>query len=734
MVHSQINKQLVYDEDSEIEKKDHNFTPLKYPIEISFDDSCEEELVVKFYITFGKKNERFLKSHHIIYYPIYLIVGQTVVSKIGVLEIEPEQESRVVDDEDNIDPEKLQTLPLFFSFLSESYLSLKNAIVTSMDSDDDDEDDDDEDKQSVVSDDSVVIITGKSQNSDSLPRIPLGSEPPPGGSTLDGFAVLRNPSTDEDDMFDIPNSKLGSRNQPESSSEKSFFTTDTSVKMPKTLVEETKHMAEKNKSEYQESAKNEWIENYMRNNHYGIQDNEGGGDCLFAVIRDAFQEIGKMTTIEALRELLSAEATDDIFQQYRTVYLAMEDGIVENDKEMKTLMSMIKEYKRRTRSPQTFTKTEHTDILEQARKATNRMENLKNENKENAEFLRYNFGFMKHIDSLNTFQEYIKTSKFWADGWAISTLEHKLNVKLIVLSEESFQEGSLDSVLNCGEASQVLQKRGKFAPDYYIMTSYSGVHYKLITYKDRKIFDFAEIPYDIKVLVLNKCMERNSGIFYLIQDFRNLKSKIGLNPDEGEPDTNDDVDDEYLGSLYDPEIIFVLDSHAPIKKEPGTTAQGEHIPADKKRSFMKLSKIKSWRRKLHDSWTDAPFTVDGKRWASVEHYYQGAKFRKHYPDFYMKFSLDSPDSDFNKEVVEAKIAGRKSHNKYRSDKITIDPDFYDGERNHQERQLALKSKFESNLDLKEILLLTQSAKLVNFVRQSPPEIDMDIMNLRRTYQ
>jgi len=34
------------------------------------------------------------------------------------------------------------------------------------------------------------------QNSDSLSRIPSGSEPPEGGSTLDGFAVLRNPSTD----------------------------------------------------------------------------------------------------------------------------------------------------------------------------------------------------------------------------------------------------------------------------------------------------------------------------------------------------------------------------------------------------------------------------------------------------------------------------------------------------------------------------------------------------------
>ena len=52
MVHSQINKQLVYEENSDIEKKDHNFQPLKYPIEMSFDDECDAQTSVKFYITF----------------------------------------------------------------------------------------------------------------------------------------------------------------------------------------------------------------------------------------------------------------------------------------------------------------------------------------------------------------------------------------------------------------------------------------------------------------------------------------------------------------------------------------------------------------------------------------------------------------------------------------------------------------------------------------------------------
>ena len=66
-----------------------------------------------------------------------------------------------------------------------------------------------------------------------------------------------------------------------------------------------------------------WIEKFSKNNNFGIIDNEGGGDCLFATIRDAFQQIGKITTIDKLRYKLSMELTDDIFENYRNLYIAV---------------------------------------------------------------------------------------------------------------------------------------------------------------------------------------------------------------------------------------------------------------------------------------------------------------------------------------------------------------------------------------------------------------------------
>ena len=34
-----------------------------------------------------------------------------------------------------------------------------------------------------------------------------------------------------------------------------------------------------------------WIEEYYHNDYYDIKDNEGGGDCFFCAIRDAFNSI-----------------------------------------------------------------------------------------------------------------------------------------------------------------------------------------------------------------------------------------------------------------------------------------------------------------------------------------------------------------------------------------------------------------------------------------------------------
>ena len=186
---------------------------------------------------------------------------------------------------------------------------------------------------------------------------------------------------------------------------------------------------------------------------------------------------------------------------------------------------------------------------------------------------------MKNIDNLDKFKDYIRTSAYWADSNTISILEFKLNLKFIILSEASFNENDKDSVLKCGELHPKIQKNGIFTPDAYIICSYSGDHYKLVSYKKKKIFAFREIPYDIKNLIINKCLEKNSGTFSLIEDFRNLKIKFGFIPDD--IDNDEDDEDNFISNFgsYDPNVTFMFHSNSYNKKIPGT-GSGESIPKD----------------------------------------------------------------------------------------------------------------------------------------------------------
>ena len=256
--------------------------------------------------------------------------------------------------------------------------------------------------------------------------------------------------------------------------------------------------------------------------------------------------------------------------------------------------------------------------------------------------------------------------------------------------------------------------------------------FKLATYKDKRLLRFSEVPYDIKVLVINKCMEQNAGPFYLIQDFRNMKTQLGLNPNEGEPDSDDDLNED---SLLDKDTTFVFHSHA-SGRPPAGKGSGEKIPDAKLHEFNLLNKERDWRKKLDDSWP-APFMIDKKRWSTVEHYLLGAQYKKGFPDFYHQFSLDS-GTDFAKDLALAKIAGGKTGKTkdrvLRESKVKVDPDFFGlgvNPRHVEERRIALHAKFTQNMDLLKMLKETKQAKLVKFVRGRRGEPDEQLMKLRK---
>jgi len=679
MVSSKINKEINYVENKNIDLEDKGYHSNLYEIYI-------EDIPI--IIALGKQKYTY-QSKKVLFYPIYLIIKNKIKAQIGVYEITSGQALNVLDEDGDIDLHKMGK-PLLYSFVNETFIE---KIIQNQEKEQKKEEKNEE-------------------------RRTLKNE-------LEEIDVIE---TDENDIITLklPQDKLSKEKEKAVKLTKDgIFEIDTHMKQPALLKEETDEDAMNIKKDFKKSASNKWIENFFKNNYYSIQENDGAGDCFFYVVRDAFKQIGHDTTVQKLRALLAKELTDEVYQEHRTLYLGFQNEIIELDNELVEMQKTNAEYKKRVKK--TDSKKEQEQIIIQAKRLQEEYKNKMKERKETVALQKEYVGYMSDIDTIDKFRAYIQTSRFWADAWAISTLERLLDVKFIIFSQESFKSGDLDGVLNCGDFNKKIEDSGAFSPKYYIMTTYTGNHYELLTYQHKRIFMFKEIPYDIKILIINKCLEKNSGIYYLIQDFRNLKGQLGLDPELGRLEEEDDDESD----LYDSKVILRYHFNSNDKPFPGQ-GLGETIPKNKIQNYTILEKNTDWRRKLHDTWNKGIFELDNHRWASVEHYVQGSKFKNGFHDFYLLFSLDS-ESEFCEDPGLAKIAGeggKKNGKLLRPKETKIDADYHLG-RYEKEREDAVYAKFSQNEDLKQLLLSTHDALLSEYIRRQPRKPDIILMNVRR---
>jgi predicted NAD-dependent protein-ADP-ribosyltransferase YbiA (DUF1768 family) len=149
------------------------------------------------------------------------------------------------------------------------------------------------------------------------------------------------------------------------------------------------------------------------------------------------------------------------------------------------------------------------------------------------------------------------------------------------------------------------------------------------------------------------------------------------------------------------------------------------------KEYSELATIPQWRKKLSNFWVE-PFTLDNHKWATVEHFYEASKFKKGHPDFYLGFSLDS-GTDLSKDPLMAKGAGGKT-GKYKGElfrpiEVVVDSDF-SGQRSRKAIYDAQHAKFTQNEELKRLLLGTNDAKLVHFVKGAEPDVFDELMLVR----
>jgi predicted NAD-dependent protein-ADP-ribosyltransferase YbiA (DUF1768 family) len=292
-------------------------------------------------------------------------------------------------------------------------------------------------------------------------------------------------------------------------------------------------------------------------------------------------------------------------------------------------------------------------------------------------------------------------------------------VKFIVLSQNHFLEGEKELVLQCGEADKKLQEKGIFEPSYYIITDYiKGIHYKLITYDKnvkRGALKFNELPYRIKELVLEKCMEKDAGLFVLIPDFKTFANKNGVETSVVSKKSDyDSLVDTKKPKSQDYNDYIVIQIYSKSKHEKVGEGSGENIKSELKTSKNVLElnnkkKYPEWRKKLDNDFLIPNLVIEGNNWSSVKHYMLGSRFRG-LADLYGKFmkngevgvNIDEAQKLYNSQIVKKSVKSA----------IADDEEFKKIESGLLEK--ALYAKFTQNDDLREILLLTGDALINTF--------------------
>ena len=468
-----------------------------------------------------------------------------------------------------------------------------------------------------------------------------------------------------------------------------------------------------NEGEYSDSDDDvdgdNWIIEYMGITNYSIHDNSGGGDCLFIAVSDAFECINKIITVAEMRKEISDSTTKEVYNNYKELYNSFVKSIKDNSERMNEIKLNNEILKKKIKDEEDRGKKRK--ILKDGKECLEMFNIYKSQNELTLNMLN-EYVFMSDVNSLDEFKNVILKQTFWADTWAISTLEEKLNIKIVVLSSENYMNGDVDNVLLCKDYhnSEIKEDRN-INPAYYIIVDYNGYHYKLITYNGLSIFDFEHLPNEIRELIINKCLENMGGTYSLIPDFAALIGNKIIKSETGSENKNGN-------ELYDKRegTIFMIYPRSSSVHEPGKGA-GETIRGEKIVEYVDLREIHNWRRLL-SSYYEAPFTLDDLKWNTIEHYIQGSKFKKTDPDYYKSFSLNM-GTEYSKDPFIAKNEIMKIIKE-----CDIDYDY----------KCVLEEAYEQRMRedkfSRKVLLLTKKAKLMHYQYRKQPTEMTALMKVR----
>jgi hypothetical protein len=687
MVVSIIDKTVNYSETKTLEKKDISKKRYLYELQIGNEKLIKKNVV----ISIGKI--QIVDGKEIYYFPIYLITKDKKGIKIGVYEILSQDKNLIYNEEtDEIENTELLNSPLFYSWVDNDFI-IKNALSPSVI-------EEEERKEKVVEE-------VKEEQEEEV--------------------IEENIPNYRADIFE----KQG-------------------VPIPPLLIEETKENADK----YRKKNDSNKISQFMENENYNIINilPTKDSDSLLSSVIFAFNTIGETTNEKKLKKKLSES-------KYITKYLTSEkeryneqvDILKDITSEKLRLTARYDEIQKEYPiiSKDKTQKERALELKEENRNTIKQIKDLKEQEKKLKELIK-SLEYFKTIKTEEEMREYIKSKKFESNQYFLSTLEKILNIKFIVFLSDAIKENDINSVVDCGVLDNTVSN---FNPEYYIMLEYNKEtnKYELISYKNKVILKFKEIPYDLKSMIITKCAEEVGSTFASIANFKKYEL-VGGNSNSNYLYS---LDINEINRKYDGVIINI---YCPSSKNkfPGEI-RGEKMPTEHIKKYIQLSNYDNWRCILDNNWSgydldenenlrEYQFILDGYYWNSVQHYMQGCKFKDENPLYYEMFSLGSvkeqpKTNNISKNVELAIFLGKKkggiefpgtSNGEFKGimRESNIEIDFYYDSKKKDYLKKALTAKFQQNHLFKQILLATHESKLQYTQNKKPPILAEELMVVR----
>jgi predicted NAD-dependent protein-ADP-ribosyltransferase YbiA (DUF1768 family) len=661
---------------------------VRYVVTINIDKSDLDKEAFVYNAKIYNKHIKFVlgdpKFEHlnskIIYFNIYLVNNSSIVSKIGIYETNNNDYSSLLDHNGDIDLNKMGE-PIMFPFS-------KSLIMNNYD-------------------------------------------------LIDDFETMSNAPSDiseGDTSDDMETSEISEVSDTSEASELSHVSNKSSINYNlMSLISQSKEESDYEIVNYEEDPKDEWVNKYLRSNKYEIIDNEGGGDCFFAVLRDALKTVKIETSVKSIREKLANEVDETVFQTYKELFDLYYNNMKTTQEQLKTHKNKHNTLKKMING--TSDGPDKMKLIQDAKDNFNTFTSITTKSKE-LEELAQEFQFMKDVNSVDDLKKVIKEvgGTYWADNWAVSSLERLYNVKFIILSQAHFVEGEKEHVLQCTSPDIKLEERGLFEPSYYIIADYfQNNHYKLITYDKnikRGALTFSEVPYKIKELILERCMEKNAGLYVLIPEFKTFANKNGVETFSKKSKYDTLVDTKKPKSQdYDDSIVIQVynkSKHAKVGEGSGETIKPELKISKNVLELNNKKKYPEWRKKLDNDFFVTNLKIDGINWTSVKHYMLASRYNG-LTDIYSKFKKDGlygSNIEEAQRFYESQLAKKSIKST-----LTNDEEFKKNEPVLLEK--ALYAKFTQNDDLRELLLLTGNALINHFKQGKGAYPFVELMKVRK---